>query len=170
MAIPPVNMEQSCCKKERCLFGENVGQVYDVCDPCQGQGTFNAETCDCNLGTGFVSIRYFIIERQTNRYLCTAGTPLDDACGGSSPILRSFFASNATLLSYGYGGNSAVLTEFGATCDCPEGVEDLPATILELEYVDHDDEDTEKTFAETTTAGGVCRNDISVGRTVTKYV
>ena len=48
MALPVPDMD-SCCKKRRCITGVNAGQIYDTCDPCQGQGTFNSATCDCDL-------------------------------------------------------------------------------------------------------------------------
>ena len=58
MALPAVNMQDSCCKKQRCLSGPNAGQVYDTCDPCQGTGDFDSETCDCVAQPGYYFIRY----------------------------------------------------------------------------------------------------------------
>ena len=43
MPLPYPDMD-SCCKKLRC---KNKDKVYDSCDPCQGTGNFNSETCDC---------------------------------------------------------------------------------------------------------------------------
>lgn len=37
----------NCCKKAKCLSGPNAGLVYSTCDPCPGNGQFNAATCDC---------------------------------------------------------------------------------------------------------------------------
>jgi len=43
MPLPSPDMN-SCCKKLCC---KNRRGIYDSCDPCQGNGSFNPETCDC---------------------------------------------------------------------------------------------------------------------------
>ena len=54
MALPAPDMDD-CCKKERCLSGSNAGQVYSICDPCQGSGIFDEATCDC-VSSGWTGI------------------------------------------------------------------------------------------------------------------
>ena len=46
MALPTEIMDD-CCKKQRCLFGVNKGQIYSICDPCGNLGEFDEELCDC---------------------------------------------------------------------------------------------------------------------------
>lgn len=52
MGICAANMKK-CDKKAKCIFGPNEGKAYDPKDPCCGQGTFNAGTCDCDLPEGY---------------------------------------------------------------------------------------------------------------------
>lgn len=60
MVLPAPNMD-SCCKKERCLSGPNVGSVYDVCEPCPPNNTFDEEQCDCISIFPTGSVQYRII-------------------------------------------------------------------------------------------------------------
>ena len=76
MALPAVDMD-SCCKKQRCLSGPNAGQVYDSCNPCQGLGDFNSETCDCEQSE-----------------LCVGN-------GGGSPGACGFYSVTGTEDQYG---------------------------------------------------------------------
>jgi len=46
MVLPAPDMED-CCEKRRCTGGSNAGKAYSTCDPCQGQGDFDKEACDC---------------------------------------------------------------------------------------------------------------------------
>lgn len=57
MALPPVDMED-CCKKERCLVGENAGQIYNTCKPCPDNSSFDEATCDCvpDRPTGYYGV------------------------------------------------------------------------------------------------------------------
>ena len=75
MALPPPPM-QSCCKKQRCLTGVNIGQVYDVCDPCQGIGDFDAALCDCISDNQYEFIRYWVwAAHRRDRQLCPNAPP-----------------------------------------------------------------------------------------------
>lgn len=167
MSLPDVNMN-SCCKKQRCLYGDNAGKVYDTCDPCQGVGTFDPGSCDCvDLGTGFISVRYWIIDRETNRYNCSGGGGLPDTCWANSPLLRSFFVNNGTLLSWDYGTINAIQVQYG--CDCP-GDTSAVASILNINYIDHDDNSTEKTYSATGGTGAQCVQFLGTVETHDRYV
>lgn len=66
MPLPAPDMN-SCCKKMCC---KNRGGIYDTCDPCQGNGVFNPETCDC--------------EQPENPYLYVSGISINCNCTWSS--------------------------------------------------------------------------------------
>jgi hypothetical protein len=167
MAICPADMND-CKKKKKCLFGPNEGKAYNPSDPCCGQGEFDAATCDCgDLGTGFISVRYWIIDRETNRYSCSGGGDLPDTCGANSPLLRSFFVSNGTLLSWDYGTINAIQVRYG--CDCP-GDTSAVASILNINYIDHDDNSTEKTYNATGGTGAQCVQFLGFVETRDRYV
>ena len=86
MALPTPPM-QSCCKKQRCLFGINIGEIFDVCDPCQGTGVFNPSTCDCEKCYG-AKVTYTTC--GDNEEICYRKTNIkcEDSLGGC-PTLYS---------------------------------------------------------------------------------
>ena len=55
MAVCAANM-RSCDRKVKCIFGPNEGEAYNPKDPCCGVGSFNPETCDCDLASGVYRI------------------------------------------------------------------------------------------------------------------
>ena len=136
MALPTPDMD-NCCKKERCLSGPNAGKVYGTgaCDPCQGQGFFDEESCDClaryvrfvgtraytgELQDPFTPIQtqWFDAEAYDYTIITSVNQSCEDAttspfCGDPLPADRTPYNEQATLrkttLSCTGGGGAILL-------------------------------------------------------------
>jgi len=107
MALAPVDMDNSCCKKQRCLAGVNAGQVYDVCSPCAGVSTFDPETCDCSNPSGVYLVTVSL----------TGGNPIGVDVKYNYVSVYDPYIEDGTIISSGIGVE-ATLSDFA--CMLPE--------------------------------------------------
>ena len=112
MALPAVDMQNSCCKKQRCLSGPNAGQVYDICDPCQGQGVFDEESCDCKsacYAAGSYRVDYDFTFDYTARLDCGTGSFCTVDCDNNP---RIDCGSETVSDSFNYSGGGCLIPSY----------------------------------------------------------
>ena len=99
MALPTPNMDD-CCKKERCLGGPNAGQIFKTCDPCQGKGDFNPETCDCEIAPYWYALHWWTDSHIASDATCSPSWALSN---GYPNVLNGASESGLTADGVNYG-------------------------------------------------------------------
>lgn len=121
MALPAPDMDD-CCKKERCLVGPNAGQIYSTCDPCQGTGVFNGETCDCEGCDVTSATVYWKVSYATYGTGCT---PETTTCTGFGGDPYSFAINNLAI-----GGEIEVTTQESETIGTCSGTKNTEVVAI----------------------------------------